>query len=71
MSDACTSRTQTDRHFALDRMRQIGAFVNTTESVVLALAADASDPNFKELQAIIRPLNQDTGLLPPAPRPSL
>ncbi len=62
--DACTSRTQTDRHFALERMRHAGAFLNTTESVVLALAGDSNHPRFKEVQAIIRPINLDTGLLP-------
>jgi len=64
VADAVSSRSQTDRHLALARMAKMGAFINTTESVVLALAGDSTDPHFKALQAIIRPLPEDTGLLP-------
>ena len=61
--DAASSRTQTDRHFALERMRGIGAFLNTTESVILSLVGDAKHPRFKEVQAIIKNLEQSTGLV--------
>jgi len=64
IADATSSRSQTDRHLALAKMNKMGAYINTTESVVLALAGDAADTNFKALQAIIRPLPEDTGLLP-------
>ena len=42
-----SSRTQTDRQLALERMGRIGAFVNTTESVALSLVGDAAHPKFK------------------------
>ena len=42
-----SSRTQTDRQLALERMDRIGAFVNTTESVALSLVGDAAHPKFK------------------------
>ena len=58
-----SSRTQTDRHFALERMKQIGAHVNTTESAILSLVGDAKHPDFKQVQKIIRELNDDTNLL--------
>ena len=61
--DAASSRSQTDRHFALERMRGIGAFLNTTESVILSLLGDAKHPSFKEVQAIIKSLEQSTGLV--------
>ena len=65
--DAASSRTQTDRHFALERMRAIGAFVNTTESVILSLVGDAKHPKFKEVQAIIKDLEQSTELVKEEP----
>ena len=64
VADASSSRTQTDRHLALDRMRTIGAHINTTESVILSLVGDASHANFKEIQRIIRSALPDTGLIP-------
>ena len=63
VADAVSSRSQTDRHLALRRMEQIGAFVNTTESVVLSLVGDAKHPKFKEIQALIRTLPNDTNLV--------
>ena len=47
MADAVSSRMQTDRQLALERMGRIGAFVNTTESVALSLVGDAAHPKFK------------------------
>ena len=47
VADAVSSRTQTDRQLALERMDRIGAFVNTTESVALSLVGDAAHPKFK------------------------
>ena len=50
VADAVSSRTQTDRHLALERMRTIGAHITTTESTILSLVGDASHQNFKEIQ---------------------
>ena len=63
VADAVSSRTQTDRHLALERMRTIGAHINTTESIILSLVGDASHPNFKEIQRIIKNVSSDTGLI--------
>ncbi|KAM7383334.1 hypothetical protein PAMP_002996 [Pampus punctatissimus] len=40
---------QTDRLFALSRLKQSGAFLTTTEAVLLQLVRDAKHPNFKEI----------------------
>ena len=64
VADASSSRTQTDRHLALDRMRTIGAHITTAESVILSLVGDASHANFKEIQRIIRNVLPDAGLIP-------
>ena len=61
--DAVSSRTQVDRQMALERMRQIGAFINTTESMALSLVGDAGHPKFKQVQALIRELLPSTGLV--------
>ena len=63
VADAVSSRTQTDRQFAFERMRTIGAHLNTTESVILSLVGDGSHPDFKEIQRLIKDLSPDTGLL--------
>ena len=41
--------SQTDRLFALSRLKQSGAYLNTTEGVLLQLVQDAKHPNFKEV----------------------
>lgn len=41
--------SQTDRLFALSRLRQSGAFLTTTEAVLLQLVQDAKHPNFREV----------------------
>ncbi|KAK3551139.1 hypothetical protein QTP70_013992 [Hemibagrus guttatus] len=49
VADAVSARSQTDRLFALSRLKQSGAFLTTTESVMLQLVQDAKHPNFKEV----------------------
>ena len=44
-------------------MRSIGAHISTTESAILSLVGDASHPNFKEVQRIIKNVSPDTGLI--------
>lgn len=41
--------SQTDRLFALSRLKQSGAYLTTTEAVLLQLVQDAKHPNFKEV----------------------
>ena len=62
MADAVSSRTQDDRKMALERMRSIGAHINTTESLILSLVGDASHPQFKPIQQIIKELSPTTNL---------
>ena len=62
--DCCSSRSRVDRVFAFDRVRAMGGFLNTTESVILNLAGDSRHPQFKNLQKIISEVGPDTGLSP-------
>uniref|UniRef100_A0A8C6EG12 Isochorismatase domain containing 2 n=1 Tax=Moschus moschiferus TaxID=68415 RepID=A0A8C6EG12_MOSMO len=61
--DACTSRSQVDRLVALSRMRQSGAFLSTSEGLILQLLGDAAHPQFKEIQKLIKEPSPDSGLL--------
>jgi len=49
--------------YALDHMRQAGAFITTFESIVLQLTQDAGHPKFKQIQPYIKTSAADTGLL--------
>uniref|UniRef100_A0A5F9CEW0 Isochorismatase-like domain-containing protein n=1 Tax=Oryctolagus cuniculus TaxID=9986 RepID=A0A5F9CEW0_RABIT len=48
VADACSSRSQVDRLVALARMRQSGAFLCSSEGLILQLVGDAAHPQFKE-----------------------
>merc|ERR1719419_1265108 len=61
--DCVSSRSMTDRKFGLERLRQVGAFLTTSEAVILGLAPDASHRNFKGLQKLVMTSAMDTGLL--------
>ena len=62
IADAVSSRTEDDRKMALERMRSMGAHINTTESVILAMVGDAAHPQFKAVQRIIKDLSPSTNL---------
>ncbi|XP_054849415.1 isochorismatase domain-containing protein 2 [Eublepharis macularius] len=62
--DACSSRSQVDRIVALSRLRQSGAFLTTSEGLILQLVRDAAHPNFREIQKLIMDPAPDSGLLP-------
>ncbi|KAM4704081.1 isochorismatase domain-containing protein 2 isoform 1-T2 [Rhinophrynus dorsalis] len=63
VADACSSRSQVDRLVALSRMRQSGAFLTTSEGVILQLLRDAAHPKFREVQKLIKEPAPDSGLL--------
>jgi len=63
IADGVSSRSQVDRKFALERMRDAGAFITTSECSILALAGGSHHPRFKDLQKIIRDPAPDSDLL--------
>jgi len=63
LADAVSSRNMVDRMFALQRMKEAGAYISTSESMILMLARDAKHPKFKELQKCIWDPAPDSGLL--------
>ncbi|WP_417805979.1 hydrolase [Thalassospira lucentensis] len=54
VSDAVTSRSQHDKIFGLERMRDAGAKIVTRESVMFEWLRVAGTPEFKELSALIK-----------------
>lgn len=49
--------------YSFQRMKAMGAWLTTSESVILSLVGDASHPKFKDFQRIIRDPAPDSGLL--------
>jgi nicotinamidase-related amidase len=54
VADAVTSRTQANWRLAMDQLRQAGAVVTTTETVLFQLLGQADTEEFRELDGLIR-----------------
>lgn len=54
IADTVASRNNYDREIALDLMRQQGAVITTTESLLFMLMRNASHPAFKQVSKLIR-----------------
>eukprot|EP00112_Aurelia_sp_Birch-Aquarium-sp1_P020972 Seg5520.2 transcript_id=Seg5520.2/GoldUCD/mRNA.D3Y31 product="Isochorismatase domain-containing protein 2" protein_id=Seg5520.2/GoldUCD/D3Y31 len=63
VADSCSSRSMVDRMYGLERMKQSGAFITTSESILFMLMKDAKHPNFKEVQSLVMTSAPDSGLL--------
>ncbi|MFA6716305.1 MAG: hydrolase [Victivallales bacterium] len=53
-ADALASRTIGSCQLALDAMRQAGAFVTSSESVIFMLLRDSRHPSFREISKLIK-----------------
>lgn len=62
--DCSSSRNNVDRMFAFQRMKQMGCWLTTSESVILSLVGDSRVPQFKSLQKLIHDKSLDAGLDP-------
>ncbi|XP_070535627.1 isochorismatase domain-containing protein 1-like [Ptychodera flava] len=63
VADACSSRSQMDRQFAYQRLRQAGAIITTSESVLLQLLGDKDHKDFKQVQGLIKVSAPTSGLV--------
>ncbi|XP_065841612.1 isochorismatase domain-containing protein 1-like [Oscarella lobularis] len=63
IADGCSSRSMVDRMLAYDRLRQSGAFISTSESVLFELLGESKNPHFKAVQALVMASAPDSGLM--------
>ncbi|EPQ59504.1 Isochorismatase hydrolase [Gloeophyllum trabeum ATCC 11539] len=61
VADAVSSCNKVEVPIALARMRQVGAYISTSESAVFELMADSGKPQFKAFSAIIKEDKETTG----------
>ncbi|KAH3877070.1 isochorismatase domain-containing protein 2-like [Dreissena polymorpha] len=61
--DAVSSRNMVDRMYAFQRMKEAGAHLTTSESVILGLMQGSDHPDFKAVQKIIWDIAPDSGLM--------
>eukprot|EP00906_Rhabdomonas_costata_P009453 RCo013374 len=61
-ADGVSSIRHSDRMVALDTMRQLGALVSTSESILFRLLGDFTDPSAKEISALVKGERPDSGL---------
>ena len=54
VSDAVSSRTRENREISLERMRQSGAVISSTEMVIFELLQKAGTPEFKETLKLVK-----------------
>ncbi|MFI5448761.1 MAG: isochorismatase family protein [Candidatus Bathyarchaeia archaeon] len=59
LRDVTSSYRIADRETAIERMRDAGAWVSTTESAIYELMEDAQRPEFKQMLQIIKSLRND------------
>lgn len=52
--DAVSSRTEENKQIAIDRMRQSGAFITSTESILFMLLDQAGTEDFKAISKLIK-----------------
>ncbi|XP_012261684.1 isochorismatase domain-containing protein 2-like [Athalia rosae] len=64
VADCCSSRTQEDRLLALERMKQFGCHITTSENVLFKLLGNANHPKFKDISRLVRTPSVYTGLVP-------
>lgn len=54
VADAVSSRTATNRHFGIERLRQSGAMICTTEMILFQLLKEAGTDTFREISKLIK-----------------
>ncbi|KAG8228453.1 hypothetical protein J437_LFUL009104 [Ladona fulva] len=62
VADATVSRSQEDRLLAFERLKQIGCFITTTESVLFKFMMDKNHPKFNEIRPLVKSTTPFTGL---------
>ncbi|RXG70947.1 Isochorismatase domain-containing protein 1 [Armadillidium vulgare] len=63
VADCCSSRSQEDRFLAFQRLKQIGCYITTSETVLFKLLKGKDHPKFKEVAALVKTTSQPTELV--------
>lgn len=63
VADCCASRLIEDRNLAFDRLRKIGCYITTSETVIFKLLRDKNHPAFNEIRKLVSEPSADVGLL--------
>lgn len=62
VADCCCSRLKQDRDLALERLRQAGCVITTSESVIFDLVRDKNNPKFDVVRKLVNPPSVDMEL---------
>lgn len=62
-ADCAISRSQDDRHCAMQRLREIGCHVTTSESIIFKLMRDKNHPQFNRVRQLVTHPTEETGLV--------
>eukprot|EP01010_Urceolus_cornutus_P001372 NODE_1911_length_712_cov_236.693816_g1488_i0.p2 GENE.NODE_1911_length_712_cov_236.693816_g1488_i0~~NODE_1911_length_712_cov_236.693816_g1488_i0.p2 ORF type:complete len:211 (-),score=66.17 NODE_1911_length_712_cov_236.693816_g1488_i0:79-657(-) len=61
-ADGVSSQRQSDRMMALERLRQLGVYISTSESILFEILRDAKDPYFKGISELSKDARPDSRL---------
>lgn len=61
--DSSTNRSGVDLNCRLQRMKQMGCFVTTSENVIFKLVGDKDHPKFNEIRPFLKDTSNKTGLV--------
>lgn len=62
VADCCLSRLNQDRDLALERLRNAGCVVTTSESIIFDLLRDKNHPKFDIVRKFVNPISADMQL---------
>lgn len=62
VADCCTSRLNQDRDLALERLREAGCIITTSESIIFNLLRDKNHPKFNVIRKLVNPPSLDMQL---------
>lgn len=63
-ADCTMSRSLEDRALALERLKNIGCCISTSENIIFKLLKDKNNPAFNEVRKLVMEISVDTGLTP-------
>ncbi|ALC40827.1 CG11333 [Drosophila busckii] len=62
VADCCASRLKQDRDLAMERLRQAGCIITTSESIIFDLVRDKNNPQFDAVRKLVSATSLDMEL---------